>query len=101
MLSTADFYEAFDAAGFLKPASWTPSTGGAQQTGSVRFRSPDVELFAGGQVSREYSISYQASLFPGLKTGETVIVDGVTYKVRRSPEAELDGSRLICRLEKP
>jgi hypothetical protein len=33
MLTSDKFFESFDKAGFLKPASWTPSFGGGPFTG--------------------------------------------------------------------
>lgn len=46
MLSAAEFYQAFDEAGFLVPCTWTPQPGGTPVAGlMVRYRAPSSQLF--------------------------------------------------------
>jgi hypothetical protein len=104
MLDTSKFFEAFDKAGFLKPALWTPSSGlpgaGIQQSAQVRYRQPSADVLAGDAFAEAYSISYPSTVFPGLRRGETVTVDGVQFKLREDPRRELDGSRCLAQLSK-
>jgi len=70
---------------FAVAATWTPSTGGAQQSAWVILDAPDELLLAGqytGILSTEYLITLEAAYFPGLKTNEALRVDAVNYKVR-------------------
>jgi hypothetical protein len=100
MLDTSKFFEAFDRAGFLKTALWTPSAGGAQQSAQVRYRAPTQDALSGGAKSVEYSINYPATLLVGLKRNETITVAGVQFIVRENPESQLDGTRYEALLKK-
>lgn len=104
MLSTEKFFEAFDKAGFLKTALWTPSVGlpgaGVQQSARVRYSSPTQVILAGDAMATDHSIQYPTSVFPGLKRGEALTVDGIAFKVRENPASGLDGSRVTVLLEK-
>lgn len=100
MLSTEGFFEVAQRAGMLKAVSWTPSAGGAAQTADAFFRAPAEDVLAGSAFTPEYSISYPATKLTGLLRGETVTVDGASYKVREDPRTELDGSRLRALLSK-
>lgn len=75
----ADFFATED---FAVPATWTPSTGGAQQCAKVLFDSPDDTVLGNAVMSTEYEITMRAIDFLGLKTGETIAVAGTNYKVR-------------------
>jgi hypothetical protein len=105
MITTDKFFEAFDKAGFLKPALWTPSVGlpgaGVQQSAQVRYSSPSQVVLAGDAMATDHSIQYPSGVFPGLRRGEAVTVDGVAFNVREDPAPGLDGSRLTALLEKP
>jgi hypothetical protein len=110
MLDTSKFFEAFDKAGFLKTALWTPSTGGAQQSAQVRYHAPTLDALSSEVKSVDYSINYPSALLPGLKRGEVItlngiivggiVLDGVQFTVRENPESQLDGSRLEAKLRK-
>lgn len=92
MLTSAKFFESFDKAGFLKPASWIPSGGGGPYAAKVRFLTPDAALVDGLVVTADFEIRYVTEQLPGLKEAETVTVDGTNYKVRTPPMKILDGS---------
>jgi hypothetical protein len=100
MQTTEQFFEDAKKAGFTKPALWTPSAGGAQQSYDVVYRAPTEEILAGQAKATDRAITYPASIFPGLKRGEVVNVDGVDYKLREDPGSELDGSRFKALLSK-
>lgn len=104
MLTTEKFFESFDKAGFLKTALWTPSGSlpgaGVLQSAKVRYSAPSQAVLAGDAVATDYSIQYPASVFPGLRRGEALTVDGISFRVREDPAAELDGSRVMALLEK-
>lgn len=49
MLTVAEFYQAFDEAGFLVPCTWTPQPGGTPVPGlKVRYRAPSTQLLGDG-----------------------------------------------------
>jgi hypothetical protein len=100
MLNTDQFFAAFDKAGFLKIAFWSPSTGGAVQTPKVRFKAPTQDALSGEVKSIDYSIEYPASVLVGLKRGEPIVIDGVLYTVREDPESQLDGTRREAKLRR-
>lgn len=94
MLSTEQFFAAFSKAGIVKSLSWCPKSGDAQQTADVIFRAPSRDALAGEFSATDYMIEYPATQLVGLKRGEQVTVESVTYKVREGPHSDLDGSRL-------
>lgn len=98
MLATNKFFESFNKAGFLSTALWTPSAGlpgaGVQQSAQVRFKAPTRDILGGDASTTDYTISYPATLFPGLKRGETLTIAAASYTVRENPHKQLDGSRL-------
>lgn len=102
MLNTDKFFESFDKAGFLKPVLWTPSSGlpgaGVLQSAKARFRAPTRDVLQGEASANEYSIEYASTALVGLRRGESITVDGIAYKVREDPDAQLDGTRLRAAL---
>lgn len=92
MLTSAEFFESFDEAGFLKSASWTPSGGGAPYTAKVRYRAPSVVVLDGGLRTIDHEIQFVTAQLPGLAEGEQITVDGLLYRVRERPEQILDGT---------
>jgi hypothetical protein len=83
--------------GFLKTCDWLPTDGGAAQTHSVGFSAPDKEMLAGLGVSTEYEMTYPNSCFVGLKSRESVQIEGVAYQVREVT-AVGDGSEVRAKL---
>lgn len=81
MLSTEQFFEAFNRAGFLTDATWTPSNGSAAQTARVDFRSAALSLLGDAVSATQYQMSYPASKFADLREGETVAIEGKAYRV--------------------
>jgi hypothetical protein len=100
MKSSAEFFESFDKAGFLKPSSWTPSFGGGPYTPKVRFTCPDMEILNGEVLAADYAIRYVSDQLPGLKEGEQITVDGTLYRVRTPPRRILDGTVSRAELKK-
>jgi len=80
-------------------ASWTPSAGGTQHSAQVLLDAPDTELVDGTTRSREYAITYAATQLTGLKTGESLTVDGVSYQVREVTAID-DGALMRATLTK-
>lgn len=105
MITTEDFYSAFDAAGFLQTALWTPSAGGAQLSAQVRFRAAERDVLTGEQRSADYTMRFPASALPGITRGELVEISGpnlasATYRLRENPGKRIDGSELEAPLVK-
>lgn len=100
MLDTSKFFEAFDKAGFLKTALWTPSTGGAQQDPRVRYKAPTRDALSGETKTIDYSINYPSTVLIGLKRGEVITIDNMQFTVRENPESQLDGTRFEALLKK-
>lgn len=80
MIAIDAFYETAGRAGLLHPAIWRPASG--MVTAWVDFRAPDESILDGLGVSTDYSIRYPASRLAGLAQGDTVEIEGVTYRVR-------------------
>lgn len=100
MLTSAQFFESFNEAGFLKPASWTPSGGGGPYAAKVRLRAPDVSILDGTVIASDREIDYVTDQLPGLKEGEAITVDAVAYVVRKPPMKRLDGTVSVAELKK-
>jgi hypothetical protein len=66
----------------LKEAVWSPSDSSAPQSAKVDFRAPDETVLDGLGLSTDYSIRYPAATFAGLVSGESLTIEGVTYRVR-------------------
>jgi hypothetical protein len=77
-----DLYAAADHAGLLKEAVWSPSDSSTPLSAKVDFRAPDETVLDGLGLSTDYSIRYPASTFLGLASADSLIVEGVTYRVR-------------------
>lgn len=92
MDTSDEFFEAFDEAGFLKPASWTPSGGGGPYAPKVRYRAPSTVVLDGGLRTVDHEIEFVTAQLPGLAEGEQITVDGVLFRVRQKPEQLLDGT---------
>jgi hypothetical protein len=92
MLTSSEFFEAFDEAGFLKLASWTPSGGGTTKEAQVRYRGPSTDILGDAVRATDHEITYVTDQLPGLAEGERLVIDGETYRVRQKPERQLDGS---------
>lgn len=67
---------------FGVPATWTPLTGGAQQTATVLFDQPDMDLASGMVISRDYKATLATSSFVGIDNGEVINIGGNNYTVR-------------------
>lgn len=89
----------FQLADFAVAATWTPFGGGAQQSAQVLLDAPDLERLGDTVLSREYAITYAAGQLPGLKTGETLSVEGVSYTVREVAALD-DGALMRATLSK-
>jgi hypothetical protein len=99
-MAFVDFlYEAADRAGFLKEAVWIPSDGSESVSAKVDFRAPDQTVLDGLGLSTDYAIHYPASALVGLASGETLTIDGQTYRVREV-RALSDGSEKRATLTK-
>lgn len=75
-------YEAAQRAGLLKEAVWSPAEGSDSVSARVDFRAADETVLDGLALSTDYAIQFPASVLVGLTSGETLTVDGKTYRVR-------------------
>lgn len=104
MKTTASFFEDFDAAGYLVPATWTPSVeaiadGAAAGlvTSKVRYRESDETLMDGMALIASPSAEYPVAWFPGLIEGEEITITppgqaAQVFIVRMPPRRGLDGT---------
>jgi len=96
MLTSAEFFESFDEAGFLKPTLWTPSGGGGPYTPKVRYRAPATVVLDGGLRTVDHEIEYVTAQLPGFAEGEQITITLETgdtlFRVREKPEQILDGT---------
>jgi hypothetical protein len=89
-------YRAAANVGFLKICVWQPSAGGFQSH-PVGFYAPDRDVLSGLGVSTEFEMTYPNTCFIGLKTMDSVQIEGVTYQVREVT-AVGDGSEVRAKL---
>lgn len=89
----------FDLGAFGVNATWTPSSGGAQQSATVILDAPDLTILGDVAISRNYEMLYPAGAFTGLDYGETVTVDGHAYSVQDVLAID-DGALMKARLTK-
>jgi len=93
MLTSAQFFSAFDRAGFLVNATWTNrKTGEPSETARVDFRSIDEINLNGDVVVTNWSMTYPENVFIGLDHGDEIIVAEKFYIVRVEPRKIQDGS---------
>lgn len=52
------------------------------QTVAVDFRSPDESVLGGLAMSADYTMRYPAMALPSLAVGSTVLINGLSYRVR-------------------
>lgn len=69
------------------------------ESGKVFFNSPEM-IMAEDFISAEYRITYKTGLFSSLAFRDSIIVDGVTYKVNKV-YAKGDGKLTVAELSKP
>lgn len=100
MLDTETFYQSFDAAGFLKTATWTPSGGLVQPDVKVRYQAHGEDVLSGEAISNKYTIRYPATRLIGMKRGDQVVIEAVQYTVREQPRLLKNGSELEAELRK-
>lgn len=88
MLTAAEFYQAFDAAGFLVPCTWTPQPGGTPLAGSkVRFRAPTTQLLGdSGAIVTDPHARWPVGQYATARKGDRLDIEhqGVTssYRIR-------------------
>lgn len=92
MLTTDQFFAAFDRAGLLVMADWQPANGAPAQSAKVRFRSPDELLLGQMAVGTAYAIEYPVTSLVGLDENEIVTVAGTAYRVREKPLRKSNGA---------
>lgn len=73
------FTENLDA--FFNTNDFAVSATFGATTGAVIFDTPDQNILSGEVTTTEYRITYKSSLFT-LNYGDTITVDGNSYKVR-------------------
>ena len=100
MAFAEDLSPFFSTTDFAVTAAWTPSVGGPQQTAQVLLDSPDLELFSGAVQSRQYAIIYAVNQLVGLKTSESITVNGVNHVVREVAAVD-DGKIMHATLRRP
>lgn len=90
-------YEAAARAGLLKLCRWVPSSGGIERVNPVGVKAQDDTVLDHLASTTDITMSYPASIFEGLKTGEIVDIEGVRFQVREI-NVMGDGSELRARL---
>lgn len=81
MLTAASMFDKFKGTGLLFSATWTPAGGGAGATFEAR-------LMKGGAAglpligASENAIQFATADAPGIAQGDTVAVNGKSYKLR-------------------
>ena len=90
-------YEAAANVGFLKLCEWQPSNGELPRSSMVGVRAPDETVLDHLTQSTETTMSYPASVFVGLVTGELVRIEGTAFRVREV-RALHDGSEKRAKL---
>jgi len=88
--SEEDFFAAFEEAGMLTDALYTPSLGDAR-TVKVGFAQPDTLLLNEMVQVAQYQIEYETAVMPDLADGESIVIGGETYLVRGEPQKKGDG----------
>lgn len=91
---------AVDLSPFFQLADFAVAASFGAQTAQVLLDAPDLELLGDAVQSREYAITYAATQLTGLKTGETLTVEGVSYQVREVSALD-DGALMRATLTKP
>lgn len=81
MLTAAAIFSKFKGTGMLFSASWTPAGGGAAAVFDVRLMKAGV---AGLPMigASEYAIQFVTAEAAGIAQGDTVTVNGKSYKLR-------------------
>lgn len=75
MKPAADFYAAFERAGFLCPATWTARIGGASAQAGVRYKAPTVEVLGGeGVITLDASARWPYGTFADARAGDRLQV---------------------------
>lgn len=100
MLTSAEFFEAFDRAGMLVDCIWNPSTGAPQETARVDFRLPDENLFGDELSATRYTITYPDTVLIGLDEDEQLIINGDNYYVTVEPRRVQEGTTMRAWLKK-
>lgn len=100
MLTAAEFYQAFDEAGFLVPCTWTPQPGGTPVAGlKVRFRAPSVQLLGeGGAIVPDPHARWPVGQYAAARRDDRldITVEGVTtsYRIRELHRVGGTGSQV-------
>lgn len=76
-------WAAFSDEGMLYSAQIT--SGGSTFSANVGFTRPDTLRLDGMTRSTDYEIEYQAADAPTLAEGDSVAIDGTSYRVRSAP----------------
>ncbi len=86
MLTADSIFSKFKGTGLLFSASWTPAGGGAGATFEARLMKAGV---AGLPMigAAEHAIQFATADAPGIAQGDTVTVNGRTYKLRDRDQA--------------
>ena len=75
-------YLAAEHAGLLLEAIWSPGNGDPPITVTVDFQAPDETVLDGLALSADYAIRYPAKRLANLAAGDTLTINGHSYRVR-------------------
>lgn len=84
----------FSATEFASVAVWSG------HTANVIMDAPTQDILGGKAQSNEYAMLLPTADLPGINRGASVVVDGVTYTVRESPDLRDDGKLKHVKLTK-
>lgn len=84
----------FNTAEFAHQATW------GAMTAAVLFDQPTEDILGGRAQSDEYEATLPVGAFPGIKRGDTVVIAGVSYRLREKPKVLEDGALKRLLLER-
>ena len=87
-------------ADFAVDASWTPSTGGAAQSGRVIVNAADTVVLDDMLIASATTFTYPLGQWPALDEGQVLVVGASSYRVRSCPLAIDDGKLMRAEVGK-
>lgn len=103
MKTAAEFYSAFERAGFLSAVTWYPRAAGALPvSGMVRYRKPTQEVYGDAIIITDHSIKFPATQFAGVVQGDIVDIGTAPtvqrFRIKELP-ADTDGVQRTAYLQ--
>ena len=81
-------------ADFGDSVTWTPSVGGDTLSGPMILDQQSDVMESGSSISRQYSVTFATTDWPGLKRGEIIVIGGSggnsSFRLRTDPRVQDD-----------